>query len=150
MQKFRKKPVEIEAIRFEDSVECLHDLSEAGLDPVRVDYTDPNNPLLPIETLEGTMFARIGDFIIKGVKGEFYPCKPDIFAAAYEPAELEGTENNEEKARLAGMALAGMFGQWGAEKRELLAEHISLNLNFGSGIGHSSMQSLMRDDSADR
>ncbi|WP_304736504.1 hypothetical protein [uncultured Desulfovibrio sp.] len=150
MRKFRKKPVEIEAIQLEDNTECLHALSEAGLDPVQMDYADPNNPVLSIETPEGTMFAGIGDFIIKGVKGEFYPCKPDIFAATYEPAELEGTENNEEKARLAGMVLAGMFGQWGAEKRELLVEHISLNLNFGSGIGHSSMQSLMRDGSADR
>ncbi len=40
-----------------------------------------------IITLEGTMEAVPGDWIIKGVKGEFYPCKPDIFAATYEPAE---------------------------------------------------------------
>lgn len=39
-----------------------------------------------IETLEGTMTARPGDWIIRGVKGEIYPCKPDIFAATYEPA----------------------------------------------------------------
>ena len=40
-----------------------------------------------IETLEGTMRAEVGDWIITGVKGERYPCKPDIFAATYEPAE---------------------------------------------------------------
>lgn len=40
-----------------------------------------------ITTLEGAMEAMPGDYIIKGVKGEFYPCKPDIFAATYEPAE---------------------------------------------------------------
>ena len=40
---------------------------------------------LEIETLEGNMTAKVGDWIIKGVKGEFYPCKPDIFAATYEP-----------------------------------------------------------------
>jgi hypothetical protein len=42
---------------------------------------------LSIETLEGVMTAQLGDWIIKGVKGEFYPCKPDIFAATYEPVE---------------------------------------------------------------
>lgn len=42
-------------------------------------------PTLLIRTLEGVMEARDGDWIIKGVKGEFYPCKPDIFAATYEP-----------------------------------------------------------------
>jgi hypothetical protein len=43
--------------------------------------------VMRIPTLEGQMEARVGDYIIKGVKGEFYPCKPDIFAATYEPAE---------------------------------------------------------------
>ena len=48
------------------------------------------NPIVcSIETLEGTMTAIASDWIIKGVKGEFYPCKPDIFAATYEPAENE-------------------------------------------------------------
>ena len=40
-----------------------------------------------IETLEGAMTANYGDYIIKGVKGEFYPCKPDIFALTYDPAK---------------------------------------------------------------
>ena len=40
-----------------------------------------------LKTLEGKMFANNGDYIIKGVKGEFYPCKSDIFAAIYEPVE---------------------------------------------------------------
>lgn len=43
-------------------------------------------PDLAIQTLEGQMVARPGDWIIKGVKGEIYPCKPDIFEATYEPA----------------------------------------------------------------
>lgn len=62
-------------------------LSELGLDPVRVDYTDLDNPVLKIETLEGLMEASKGDYIIKGVQGEFYPCKPDIFAETYEELE---------------------------------------------------------------
>lgn len=63
MAKYRKKPVVIEAVRHE------------GPDP------------LPIGTLEGVLTARPGDWIITGVKGERYPCKPDIFAATYEPAD---------------------------------------------------------------
>ena len=48
---------------------------------VNYEYT---NPYVPIETLEGTMRASVGDYIIKGVNGEFYPCKPDIFEKTYE------------------------------------------------------------------
>jgi len=45
--------------------------------------------VLLIDTLEGTMTARRGDWIIKGVVGEIYPCKPDIFAATYEPVPID-------------------------------------------------------------
>lgn len=47
---------------------------------------DALGPCIEINTLEGAMLARPGDWIIKGVKGEFYPCKPEIFAATYEAA----------------------------------------------------------------
>ena len=47
----------------------------------------PNSGHLLIGTLEGTMAAAPGDWVIKGVAGEFYPCKPDIFEATYEPVE---------------------------------------------------------------
>lgn len=83
---YRKKPVVIDAIQFVDTSECLSELSQFGLDPVRVDYADPNRPILKIQTLEGTMEAQPNDFIIRGVNGEFYPCKPDIFEKTYEPA----------------------------------------------------------------
>ncbi|GHT22516.1 hypothetical protein FACS189419_05180 [Planctomycetales bacterium] len=82
MKTYRKKSIVIAACRFEDNVKCLSDLSENGLEPVTVDYSvEP--PVLKIETLEGTMTANIGDWVIKGVKGEFYPCKPGIFAKTY-------------------------------------------------------------------
>ena len=54
------------------------------LEPVNVDYSVPSMPVLKIHTLEGVMTAVEGDFIIKGVQGEFYPCKPDIFEKTYE------------------------------------------------------------------
>lgn len=47
-------------------------------------YEDKTNPYVKIETLEGTMRANVGDYIIKGINGEFYPCKPDIFMKTYE------------------------------------------------------------------
>lgn len=58
----------------------------AGGKDLRVNYEDKDNPYIPIETLEGTMKASVGDYIIKGVKGEIYPCKPDIFEAIYDCA----------------------------------------------------------------
>lgn len=85
--KYRKKPVVIEAVQFVDTEESILELSELGLDPIRVDYADLDNPVLKIETLEGLMIAKTGDYIIKGVQGEFYPCKPEIFKETYEKVE---------------------------------------------------------------
>lgn len=85
--KYRKKPVVVEAVRFVDAEESILKLSELGLDPVWIDYADTDSPILKIETLEGLMIATEGDYIIKGVQGEFYPCKPDIFTETYEEAE---------------------------------------------------------------
>lgn len=84
--KYRKKPVVIEAVQFDDSVECFETLGWLGLDPVRVGY-DVKPPVLRIDTLEGEMTAQLGDYIIRGVNGEFYPCKPDIFEKTYEKVE---------------------------------------------------------------
>ena len=83
MKQYRKKPVEIEAIVFDDSVECLQALCDAGLDPVHVSYST-GEPQLIIDTLEGKHAANVGDYIIKGVKDEFYPCKAEIFQMTYE------------------------------------------------------------------
>lgn len=85
--KYRKKPVVIEAIQFQDDVEVITQLSDFIGDTIYVNYTDKGNPYLRIETLEGDMKASVGDYIIKGVNGEFYPCKPDIFEKTYEKVE---------------------------------------------------------------
>ena len=79
MPMFRKKPVVIEAIQFKGNFDELE--SFVGGD---ANFTHGE---LVIATLEGALHASDGDWIIKGVKGEFYPCKPDIFAATYERAE---------------------------------------------------------------
>jgi hypothetical protein len=88
--KYRKKPIIIEAWLWNESRETLKLLEEAGMrwggHDGHVDRPDECRNLRII-TLEGTMRADLGDWIIKGVKGEFYPCKQDIFNATYEPAE---------------------------------------------------------------
>lgn len=83
--KYRKKPVVIDAMQFNGNF-VLSDFQHwlMKVDPERMCmYVDDT---LQIKTLEGVMTANIGDYIIRGVKGELYPCKPDIFAATYEPA----------------------------------------------------------------
>lgn len=82
MARFRKKPVAIEA---EQYVVERYDYLIAFLDGC-VGWMVVDDGIR-IPTLEGEMFAKPGDWIIRGVKGEFYPCKPDIFVATYEPAE---------------------------------------------------------------
>ena len=79
-KEFRKKPVVIEAIQFtgHNDLEVADFVGKNGRDPITA------YPSWLIETLEGTMEARVGDWIIKGVQGEFYPCKPDIFEQTYE------------------------------------------------------------------
>lgn len=86
---YRKKPVEVQALRFFDEPDRICELSEfIDNQDLRVSFKDdPKNPKLLIETLEGVMQASVGDYIIKGVNGEFYPCKPDIFHKTYELAE---------------------------------------------------------------
>lgn len=88
MPKFRKKPVVIEARRFSgDDVES-HELARwcGGRLHLGENLADLRL-VIDIPTLEGTMRAEVGDWIIRGVKGEFYSCKPDIFVATYEPVE---------------------------------------------------------------
>ena len=94
VKSYRKKPVCIEAIQYlgdsDNQVECL-DFCEGGAFATEEGFF--------IETLEGTMRVSINDYIIKGVQGEFYPCKPDIFEETYNEAEnIEVSSNVLEKA----------------------------------------------------
>jgi hypothetical protein len=91
--KFRKKPVVIEAIQWTGNNHAeINDFcagkSRWGMSPFEGGRSERET--LVIVTLEGQHIATVGDFIIRGVKGEFYPCKPDIFAATYEPVEGKG------------------------------------------------------------
>jgi hypothetical protein len=107
--RFRKKPVVIEAIRWDGSVEALDAIREwqpacgvAG-----------HEGQLLIETAEGTLYAARGSWIIQGVAGEIYPCRPDIFAKTYEPVDA---------ARAAPPAEGGREGLESKDVRDLLRE----------------------------
>ncbi len=85
--KFRKKPVEIEARQLLDDlanhIGIVQWIKDGGHDA----FISPVGTHITICTLERNMTADLGDWIIRGVQGEFYPCKPDIFEATYERAE---------------------------------------------------------------
>lgn len=103
MALYRKRPVVVEAITFDELVEYgrlhgthvvsrLHGTNIVNGMPWSFDYkgkpiTHENDDCYLIPTLEGTMRMERGDMLITGVKGEIYPCKPDIFEATYEPVE---------------------------------------------------------------
>ena len=80
--KYKKKPIVVEAVqRNGDNLEeCLNFMSDSGF----YDYVHNCNKEIVIKTLEGNIVASVNDYIIKGVRGEFYPCKPDIFEKTYE------------------------------------------------------------------
>ena len=86
--KYVKKPVVIEAIQWDGS--NFNDIKDFANSSVRYrSYYEHNKyyeskDTLVIKTLEGDMNASKGDYIIRGIKGEFYPCKPDIFEMTYE------------------------------------------------------------------
>ena len=94
--KYRKKPIIVDAFKWTGGIDQEEDpqwivealqkdfFSESG--GARIIH--PNDEImLEIFTLEGRMCANVGDYVIRGVKGEIYPCKPDIFEATYEKVE---------------------------------------------------------------
>ena len=77
IKKYRKKPVTIEAIQWNgENLSEIRDFMRSTV--------ETHGLVLIIQTLEGNMYASLNDYIIKGVNGEFYPCKPYIFAKTYE------------------------------------------------------------------
>ena len=93
IKKYVKKPIEVESIQLtkENIIEVFDFLDGANYKETKSveELEDFSQMMLKqgyieIETLEGYMKASFGDYIIKGIKGEFYPCKPDVFIATYE------------------------------------------------------------------
>ncbi len=94
--KYRKKPVEVEAVKWDGSnlsevpkwiASAIDKMMPIGIGAAPTGGIMRLGDELHISTLEGIMIAKPEDYIIKGIKGELYPCKPDIFEATYERVE---------------------------------------------------------------
>ena len=86
IKKYRKKPIEIDAIQYTgNNVGEIENF--VGTNLLHYNTQEENDYQLGIPTLEGIMKASIGDYIIRGAKGEFYPCKPDIFKITYDEVQ---------------------------------------------------------------
>jgi hypothetical protein len=139
--KYIKKAVVIDAIQvkannFDRICDFMGCTPEQVLNPMSDidEFGDSRDPYLGviIETLEGKMQANIGDMIIKGVKGEFYPCKPDIFKATYDKApqdykdrmRVEYYELNERWNKLGAFFQTAAYGNLNDKQKTLLeAQH---------------------------
>ena len=87
--KYRKKPVVIDAMQLtkRTAYDVIDFVGMENLDGYNTGETNGDPCCVYIKTLEGRMRGNEYDYIIRGIKGEFYPCKPDIFEATYEPVE---------------------------------------------------------------
>jgi len=93
VRKFRKKPIIIEAIQYDgQDIENLKEFFGDFKD-WKYDHTDGVRNRILIKTLEGDHYGLRKDWIIKGVKGEFYPCKPDIFQQTYEEVSADSSHD---------------------------------------------------------
>lgn len=103
--KFRKKPVVIDAIQYDGrNGEMLCQWSDGVVveSPVlEPSACNPGGSYVQIKTMEGTMVGNVMDWIIRGVQGEYYPCKPDVFSATYEPAGRQSSSPRSSPARSA-------------------------------------------------
>jgi hypothetical protein len=88
MSKFIKKPVVIEAFRWTGDQDQTEDPLWI-IEEIKAGNILFESGVMKILTLEGVMTVNRGDYVIKGIKGEIYPCKPDIFELTYEPVECE-------------------------------------------------------------
>lgn len=98
MNKYRKKPVVVEAIQWKPQEMLIGDVRNfmgvsGGMERMGILSMGKFKGELIIKTLEGEMTVSPNDWIIKGVQGEFYPCKPDIFEHTYEPVEVNHEGN---------------------------------------------------------
>lgn len=151
---YRKKPVEIQAMLFDGTTADTHAVylwieentqgsfeSLAVLEgdvpsPPSGVSIDPEDGRMMIATLEGIMKADLGDYIIKGVAGEFYPCKPDIFAATYEEVDQDGNRVNStqypESANTPVMTVAAILEWLEGEKEDVESTRKDVESAYGA------------------
>lgn len=107
MPKYRKKPVEVEAVKFEVTSYSICEIAILAGDQTILFGLENDSPVLRIPTKEGEMIARVGDYIIKGVEGEIYACKPKIFEKTYDRVDL--LKKARKMAELSGMITKNGF-----------------------------------------
>ena len=149
MNLYRKKPVVIEAVQFRQTsssnsgcfVDNSSEIAAFMGQGVSVAKTDDGRTCIEIPTLEGVMQANVGDWIIKGVNGEFYPCKPDIFEKTYDIAEEslphqkrvvdEKAELDERREKLGAFKNSNMFHAlpWQEQERLNAQAHLMTMLS---------------------
>lgn len=117
---YRKKPVHVEAIEFNGN--NRRQVEKFVYGESHNNYFT-SSPHMTIKTLEGDMKVSKGDYIIRGVAGEFYPCKPDIFAATYEEVDQDGKRTNStqypENPKTAMMTVAAVLEWLEGEKDDV-------------------------------
>lgn len=136
---YRKKPVEVEAHKFEGSstnIGQIRNWIENGVWKETEIHTRDFRTM-EIETLEGTMTANPGDYIIKGVEGEFYPCKPDIFHATYEAIDTSDRLSGEYLGKdiRSGDVIDYCGKHYTVHKATQLGDDVELLLNDGTRMG---------------
>lgn len=133
---YRKKPVEVEAHLFTGATTSKGQIEkwiDSGVWQDKEVHTQDYRTM-EINTLEGTMTAEPGDYIIKGIKGEFYPCKPDIFRATYEPVGDTGRDPGiyPSKSVMTGDEILFCGKTYTVTSAGVLGENIILALNDGT------------------
>ena len=88
MAKYRKRPVAVDAVQWTGNKQSWDEIMDMNLAPNQWAPGEIGTDTFYIKTPEGDHLVRMFDFVIKGVKGEFYACKPDIFELTYEPDQL--------------------------------------------------------------
>ena len=139
--KYRKKPVVVEAVQWDGKYSTLENLKG-----IHITYSVHSRKErlkvldLKIKTLEGDMMVNLGDYIIKGVKGEFYPCKPDIFEMTYEPAggEIEPAETITAKLLRTGR----IDNDFDYRRAKLELSRIAKRIRAGCCASHEKAQKL--------
>lgn len=122
IKKYVKKPIVVEVIRWDGSDQAYDAIRDFSVrDAVKI----PGTSKLMIKTLEGDHKATLGDYIIKGIKGEIYPCKPDIFTETYElySEDCKSEQEPEETIPIESFDIR-ITRTGGREYRELVAKDI--------------------------
>ncbi|MCY8531029.1 hypothetical protein MOD20_18305 [Bacillus licheniformis] len=129
MPKYTKKPVEVEAVKFEFTAQSFYEVCKLVRSPraIIVDFEN-GSPTLKITTREGDITAREGDYIIKGVEGEIYACKPRIFEKTYDRVDL--SKKARKMAEQSGMLTKNGVNFKETSKGEEIEKVESFEFNF--------------------